>query len=345
MLTKVALELVERGWVPDTLTRAGIRSICKERLDEENAGTCEERQQRKRDYMSLAAQSELAPLPEKANEQHYEVPPAFFELALGPRLKYSSCYWPDGVVDLAGAEREALRITCERAQIEDGMEILELGCGWGSLTLWMAEHFPQCRITAISNSSLQIGFIERRLEALGNTNVRVITQDMNVFDIDQSFDRVVSVEMFEHMRNHELLLQKISNWLRPGGKLFAHFFCHREFAYPYEPKDESDWMARHFFSGGMMPSDDWLLQWQRDLKVVEHHRWSGTHYEKTANAWLENVDREREKALAIFAETYGDDTAKRWLERWRVFFMSCAELFGYRNGEEWWVAHYVLEKS
>jgi cyclopropane-fatty-acyl-phospholipid synthase len=334
----------ERGMLPDFLVRLGIRRLCAQRLREERAGDMAaawERQRRRRDELCA---SPVAIHTDAANAQHYELPPRFFELCLGKRLKYSSGYFPPGVESLDAAEEAMLALYAERAQLTDGQEILELGCGWGSLTLWMAERFPHSRITAVSNSRPQREFIESRCGDRGLHNVHVITADVNRLRLDANrFDRVVSIEMFEHMRNYDTLLGRIASWLRPSGKLFVHIFCHRELLYPFETDGNENWMGRHFFTGGLMPAADTLLWFQHDLRIEEQWRLAGTHYEKTANAWLANQDAHRDEILAVLAPTYGADT-RVWYQRWRMFWMACAELFGYRGGNEWLVAHFRFAK-
>jgi cyclopropane-fatty-acyl-phospholipid synthase len=335
---------MEQGVLPDALVRAGIRRLLRDRLASLQLDDCAARAAYVDDFVRGMSRAPIAPIPEIANEQHYEVPSEFFEHVLGPHRKYSSCYWPEGVSTLAAAEKAALEETCKRAGIGPGMRILELGCGWGSLTLWMAERYRDSQIVAVSNSASQREHIQAEIERRGLPNVRVLTQDMNHFDTEERFDRVVSVEMFEHMRNYRRLLRHVHDWLVPGGRFFMHIFCHRDLPYEFRDEGPGDWMGRHFFSGGIMPSDELPLHFQHDLALLARWRWNGQHYEKTANAWLANLDRHRAAVLPILARTYGPEEAMRWFVRWRTFFMACAELFGYERGERWWVSHYLFER-
>lgn len=336
---KTAISLLETGFVPDALTRAGIRHLCGVRLATEMRDVAG----RMAALRASIVSGPIAPVPQMANEQHYEVPAEFMRLALGPRMKYSSCLYETGRETLAQAEDAMLALTARRAELADGQDILELGCGWGSLTLWMAERFPKSRITAVSNSAPQREHILAEAARRGLANVTVLTRDMNVFAIDETFDRVVSVEMFEHMRNYPELMRRVAGWLKPGGKLFIHIFCHKSLAYPFADEGEDDWMARHFFSGGIMPSEGLLLEFQEHLEHEKMWAVNGRHYERTANHWLANLDRNRERALALLRAAYGADGALR-LTRWRIFYMACAELFGYEGGEEWRVAHYLFRR-
>ncbi len=336
-MSTLAIGLAERGLVPLAGLRLGVRRLLAQRLREAEAGPSVD------DFSAQLREAPVALVPEKANEQHYELPPAFFELVLGPHLKYSGAYWPEGVRSLGGAEEAMLELTCRRAGLEDEQEILELGCGWGSLTLHMARAFPGARITAVSNSAPQRRFIEARAPG----NVRVVTADMNDLvraddgRLDGPFDRVVSVEMFEHMRNYRALLHRVRSWMNDDARLFVHVFCHRRFAYPFETEGSDNWMGRYFFSGGIMPSFDLLERFDDDVLVEESWAVDGTHYERTARAWRARLEARRDEVLPILREVYGGE-ASRWLHRWRLFFLACEELFGYRDGQEWLVGHYRL---
>ncbi|MEM7253534.1 MAG: cyclopropane-fatty-acyl-phospholipid synthase family protein [Pseudomonadota bacterium] len=339
----LSIDAAERGWVPDTVIRRGIRHLVRSRLRDIRARDCEQGADSSRAFVRAMNAADIALVPDLANEQHYEVPAEFFALTLGKHRKYSCCYWPDSVVSLDEAEARSLQITCERADIGEGQRILELGCGWGSLTLWMAARYPSSMITAVSNSHSQREHIESTAAQRGLRNINVITADMNQFSIDSPFDRIVSVEMFEHMRNYQRLYGRIRGWLKPDGKFFKHIFCHRSVPYEFVDDDASDWMSRYFFSGGIMPSDALPLHFQDDLRLTQQWRWNGTHYERTANAWIDNMMRNRDDVMAILKSTYGEEDAVRWWNRWKLFFAACAELFGYDDGQEWWVSHYLFE--
>ena len=336
--------LLETNVLPDPLIRVGIRRLLRARLRSEKKES-PEAQQQLMDLIEKLKQSPIAVNTPDANAQHYEVPTDFFRLVLGPHMKYSCCYWTTGTPDLGSAEEAMLRLTCERAELSDGQHILELGCGWGSLTLFMAARYPNSHITAVSNSKTQKVSIDDEARRRGLRNIDVITADMNRFETDRTFDRVVSIEMFEHMRNYQRLLQNIARWLKDDGKLFVHIFTHKEFSYLFEVKEETDWMSKYFFTGGIMPSDHLLLYFNDALRVEQHWRVSGTHYQRTAEAWLTNMDNHRTEILPILASTYGRDQGTKWWTYWRVFFMACAELWGSFSGEEWFVSHYLFTKT
>jgi len=339
-----ALQAAKAGTLPDPLVRLGIRRLLKARLSEREQGGCEQQQQMLQEFLQMARSGPIADVPEKANEQHYEVPADFFAHVLGPHRKYSCCYWEPACKTLEQAEKSALSHTCSQAELANGQRILELGCGWGSLSLWMAEHYRGAEILAVSNSRSQKEYIDQQAQARGLTNLTVQTADMNQFQPAGKFDRVISVEMFEHMRNHELLLQRIAGWLNPGGSLYVHIFCHKSTPYLFVPEGPQDWMAEYFFSGGMMPSDELLLHYQQDLQLEQRWRWSGLHYHHTCEAWLKLQDARRQQILPILAQTYGDQQTELWFQRWRMFFLACSELFAFRNGNEWWVSHYRFRK-
>lgn len=336
--------LLEKNLIPDFLIRIGIRQLLSQRLKEENQESVEANQQHLMKLIEELKNSPIAIETIAANEQHYEVPTEFYKLCLGKHLKYSSGYWKDGITGIDTSELDMLEITCSRAELKDEQQVLELGCGWGSLSLFMAQKFPASHFTVVSNSHTQKKHIDEQGQQRGLKNLEVITSDMNVFNIDKKFDRIVSVEMFEHMRNYEKLLKKIAGFLNETGKLFVHIFTHKELAYKFEAKDESDWMSKYFFSGGIMPSDDLLLYFNRHFNVEQHWHVSGIHYSKTAEAWLKNMDSNKNKIMPLFEQTYGNNQALKWWVYWRVFFMSCAELWGYNNGNEWMVSHYLFRK-
>lgn len=336
--------LLQKNLIPDFLIRTGIRQICKQRIKEQSSGTVEDRHNNFMTFVEQLKDSPIAVETKKANEQHYEVPTPFFQMVLGKHLKYSSGYWREGVTSIDQSEADMLELTCERAELKDGQQVLECGCGWGSLSLFMAAKFPNSNITAVSNSRTQKVFIDEQARQRGITNLTVITSDMNEFTTTARFDRIVSVEMFEHMRNYQALMRKLSGFLVNDGKMFIHIFTHKYFGYFYEVKDDSDWMAKYFFSGGVMPSDHLLLYFNEHFKAEKHWRVSGQHYQKTSEAWLANMDKHKDEIMPLFEATYGKEEATKWWVYWRVFFMACAELWGYHKGEEWFVSHYLFKK-
>lgn len=337
------IDWVERGWVPDALVRYGIRQRLKKKLLAESLLDVEQQARRIQALMDELAQSPIAIETDKANEQHYEVEAGFFKTVLGQRLKYSSGLWSEQAANLDQAEDAMLKASCEHAKLENGQRVLELGCGWGSLSLWMAAEYPDSHITAVSNSVSQKQSIDARALELGLHNLEVITSDVNDLTLSERFDRVVSVEMFEHVRNYRTLMSRIAGWLKPDGVLFVHIFCHRFLAYPYEVASDDDWMARHFFSGGLMPAADTLLHFQDDLALEERCLYNGRHYAKTLRAWLDRMDANRGQVDLVLQRVYGDDW-KVWGERWRLFFIACEELFAYDNGQAWHVAHYRFRR-
>ncbi len=340
----LAIQLAEAGKLPDVLVRKGIRQLVDKRLQEIKADNCETGMADLTTFIKAMNAANIAQVPELANAQHYEVPAEFFHLCLGAQRKYSSCFWMQDTQNLDEAEVLALIQTCDHADIQDGQHILELGCGWGSLSLWMAERYPKSTITGVSNSNSQREYITAAAKARGLSNLTIITADMNNFEAPSTYDRIVSVEMFEHMRNWQVLYGKVASWLKPKGKFFKHIFAHRNTPYLFEVQADDDWMSQFFFSGGMMPSDDLPLHFQDNLKLTQRWRWDGSHYEKTANAWLKNMDENAKQITPILAATYGKNNIEMWRNRWRMFYMACAELFGYNHGQEWWVTHYLFEK-
>jgi cyclopropane-fatty-acyl-phospholipid synthase len=340
-----AINWTEAGLVPDSVIRTGIRRLLDRKLKEIKAGDVEHAAAVHRDFVAMMDRSPIALLPDLANEQHYEVPAEFFKLALGQHRKYSCCHWGGDVANLDEAEAAALELTVRRAGIEDGMNVLDLGCGWGSVSLWVAEHFPAAQVTSVSNSKSQHDFITAVARERGIENLQVIVCDMNDFEAPGRYDRIVSVEMFEHMRNYRELFCRVSSWLESDGKFFMHIFTHRTTPYEFIDKGPSDWMSRHFFSGGIMPSAELPLHFPEHLQIASQWRWNGNHYAKTCRAWLENSDARKAEILPLLATTYGKADADRWFMRWRMFFMACEELFRANNGNEWFVSHYLFNKA
>ncbi|MFU8813720.1 MAG: SAM-dependent methyltransferase [Pseudomonadales bacterium] len=338
------IDLAESRYVPDTLVRVGIRRLVARHLREEHGSNPEVRDERYQRLLAELAASSIALHADRANAQHYEVPADFFRLVLGAHLKYSSAYWDGGATDLDAAEHQMLALYAQRALLVDGQRVLDLGCGWGSFTLWAAERFPGSTFTAVSNSAGQRCYIEWQAQQRGLKNVTVLTADVNDLQLDGRFDRVISVEMFEHVRNYALLLNRIASWLDDDGRLFVHIFCHRNLLYPYEAHGDANWMARYFFTGGLMPAADTLLFFQEDLQIQRRWSLSGSNYRRTARAWLDNLDCNADAVTQALQPVYGDAEVARWVQRWRMFFMACEELFGYRDGSEWLVCHYLFHK-
>ena len=336
--------LLDKDIVPDWIIRIAIRRFNRMRLREQTEPTPELQRNRLESFVEELRCSEIALNTGEANEQHYEVPTRFYELVLGARRKYSCAYWPAGVDTLNAAEDAMLSLTAERARIADGHRILDLGCGWGALSLYLAEKFPNSQITGISNSRTQRQFILDQAAKKNLKNVDIITANMVSFDTSEKFDRIVSVEMFEHMRNYERLLERISKWMKPDALLFVHVFSHSRFAYPFAVKDGTDWMAEYFFTGGLMPSDDLLLHFQKHVTSIDHWLMSGVHYEKTGRAWLELLDGNKQEILTEFRSVYGQEAVAR-LARWRIFFMAVEEVWGFAGGKEWTVSHYLFERK
>lgn len=337
-------KLVEQDKVPDVILRQGIRKLLKQRLVDENKGSVELQQAHLSSIIEQLKTSPIAVNTVDANQQHYEVPTQFYQYCLGKNLKYSCGYWKNGVKDLDTSENDMLELTCLRAELQNGQQVLELGCGWGSLSLYMSAKYPGSTFKVVSNSRTQKEYIDQQAKERGITNLEVITADMNTFSIDEKFDRVVSVEMFEHMRNYKLLLAKVESFLVDTGKLFIHIFTHKEYAYLFEVIDDSDWMSKYFFTGGIMPSDDLMFYFNDNLLVEKHWHVNGTHYAKTSEAWLVNMDNHKEQIMPLFEDTYGKEEAVKWWVYWRLFYLACAELWNYNEGNEWIVSHYLFHK-
>ena len=343
-MKQALINLAERRIIPDPITRLGMRRMIGTRLHNEYAN--EDRGGRQ-SFLTHVTGGPIADHTDLANNQHYEVPDAFFQKVLGPRLKYSSALYESPQTTLGEAEEAMLALTCQRAAIQDGMDVLELGCGWGSLTLYMAERFPNAKIKAVSNSHSQREYIEAEAAQRGLRNVTVLTHNVATLELDQSFDRVVSVEMFEHMRNYAALTQKVRNWLRADGLALIHIFCHKQFGYVFEVEDANDWMAENFFTGGIMPSFDIFENTSTALRLGGKWWISGTHYQRTLEDWRELLDQKNDEVRTLFMRHYneGQAQADRRIQRWRMFFMASAELFGFADGSEWGVGHFLLKPA
>lgn len=337
--------LLEKNKLPDFIIRMGIRRLLKQRLKDETKPTPNLQQKALLQLVDELKKSPIAIHTQAANEQHYEVPTEFYQYCLGQHLKYSSGYWNETTRDLNTSEHDMLELSCQRANLINGQTVLELGCGWGSLSLFMAARYPQSQFTAVSNSRTQKLYIDAEAQQRGITNLTVITSDINTLHLTTTFDRIVSVEMFEHLRNYEELFKRIAAWLNPQGQLFVHIFTHKTLAYTFEVKDETDWMSRYFFTGGIMPSNDLFSYFNSHLTIQQQWTVSGLHYHKTSEAWLRNMDAHKEKIMPLFENTYGKAEALKWWVYWRVFYMACAELWGFNNGEEWMVQHYTFTKN
>ena len=335
-MIKIGIYMAERGLVPDFILNFFIQKISLARISSATNDN---------EKFTVINQLKSGPIAEKtsdANDQHYEVPPEFFEFVLGKHMKYSCSQFDSTSDDLDQAEENMLQVYLDRADIQSNQNILDLGCGWGSFSLFAAAKFPTSKFTAVSNSKDQINFINEQAMKRGLENLTAIQQNINEMHFSETFDRVISIEMFEHMRNYESLLSKVSNFLKPNGELFVHIFCHRFACYLYEAKNDSDWMTKYFFEGGIMPSEDIFSNFENDLKVVRSWKVNGTHYGLTSQKWLEKHDHNKAKIITLFNNHYGD--GKTWFFRWRMFFLTCAKFFSINHGNDWYVSHYLLKK-
>ena len=337
-------KILETDFVPEPLIRVGIQKMLSDKLTDLHVDDFQIRQKREKDFSLDLRTRPIAIKTDVANEQHYEVPTEFFRYVLGPHMKYSCALWEDGDTSLKDAEERMLKLTCQRAQLYNGANILELGCGWGSLSLWMAEHYPESQITAVSNSASQKLYIDEEARKRSLSNLKVTTANIVDFQAEQKFDRVVSVEMFEHLKNYAEMFKRIDGWLQQDGKFFMHIFTHRFYPYHYENLDGNDWLTQHFFEGGMMPSNNLPMHFQDYLVCEEKWQVSGVHYQKTVEHWLANMKLNRKHIEPILAKTYGETEVRRWWVYWKLFFLACAELWGYKDGTEWMVCHYLFKK-
>ena len=335
-MTRFLLSLAESGFIPDVLIKIAARYISNRRLNEKNDDDNKDK------IISLLSRGAVAEKTYDANEQHYEVPPEFFNYVLGTNLKYS-CSLFDDEDSLDDAEESMLKLYIDRADIKDGHEVLDLGCGWGSFSLYIAERYPDINVTSVSNSSDQIAYIKNEVHKRGLSNIKAFRMDVNNLELNKQFDRIVSIEMFEHLRNYKLILNSLNHALKPDGKLFIHIFCHKKLTYLYEMKNNLDWMTKYFFQGGIMPSKDIFQYFEGELEMINQWDINGNHYSKTCKAWLKNHYKNKKKILDIFDKHY--DEPKIWFNRWRIFFLSCEAFFALNNGKEYFVAHYLFKKS
>lgn len=333
------------GLLPEFALNLASQYLIKQRLTMEKQSFQQSQGQNKLDLIAGLKSSKIALSTDKANEQHYEVPTKYFQLVLGPHLKYSSCYWESDTETLSSAEENMLKIYCRRAELKPGQRILDLGCGWGSASLYIAEHIPDVEIYCISNSATQKQHIEQQAKQRGLNNIHCIKADTNHVSFDQQFDRIISIELFEHLRNYEIVLKNVSQWLAPEGRLFVHIFCHKQYAYPFSVDEKNSWMAQHFFTDGIMPSADLLSHFQQDLKLANQWEVNGTHYAKTCDAWLQRHKAKKREILEIFAQCYGAQDATLYWEYWRIFYMASRNLFAWDEGNEWFVSHYLFEHA
>lgn len=336
--------LLEKNIVPDVLLRFAMRRLNAATRRSLEQPSQEVQKERFMAFIEDLKQSDIAINTSAANEQHYECPTEFFTTVLGARRKYSCCYWDEIITNLDQAEEAMLDITAKRARIENGQRILDLGCGWGSMSLYLAQKFPKSRITGVSNSRAQKQFIDTEAKKHNLTNLEIITCDVNKLSLQDTFDRVVSIEMFEHVRNYDRLFGKIHSLLNDDGMLFVHIFCNRRYAYPYTTDDDS-WISKHFFTGGIMPSDHLLLYFAKYFETIGHWNVNGLQYKRTCDEWLNKMDDANDRVMHIFKEAYGADNALKHFSYWRIFFMACAELFGMYHGTEWFVSHYLFRKT
>eukprot|EP00252_Welwitschia_mirabilis_P027044 TRINITY_DN9122_c0_g1_i1.p1 TRINITY_DN9122_c0_g1~~TRINITY_DN9122_c0_g1_i1.p1 ORF type:complete len:363 (+),score=54.92 TRINITY_DN9122_c0_g1_i1:167-1255(+) len=344
LAAKAVLRLLEGNVIPDFLIRRLTRLLLAARLKECLQPTADLQLSQLMTFVQALKQMPIAVSTEAAKVQHYELPTSFFKLVLGQRLKYSSAYFSSHVTTLEEAEEAMLALYCERAEVKDGLTILDLGCGWGSLILYIAEKYPKCEVTGVCNSLTQMKFIEEQCSERGLSNIKIYANDVCNIELKTTFDRVLSIEMFEHMKNYGNLLEKISQWMNNESLLFVHHFCHKSFAYHFEDTGEDDWITRYFFTGGTMPSSNLLLYFQDNVSIVNHWLINGKHYAQTSEEWLKRMDKNLSSILPIFNDTYGENECKKWLGYWRTFFISVAELFSYNDGEEWMITHLLFRK-